>query len=160
VVKGYIIFWDLLPERGISMKKISKYDNICLFFTGMNHLFILLNQVIDMINFNNNIFCVSGYDSEQLYLRWANLTERIGLDKLKKIKFLDKNEINLEDIKENDIIIIIDEEIVISERKCIKINCYELFLNKSNISEIVNKHDYIINSWGIFNIKDLLNAKN
>lgn len=153
-------YLGFITREEINMKKISRYDSICLFFTGINHLFILLNQIIDMLNFNNNVFFVSGYDSEQLYLRWANLTEKIGLARIEKIKFLDKSEINSEDVKENDIIITVDEEISISDKRCIRINCYELFLNKANISKIINRHNYIINSGGIFDIKDLLNIKN
>lgn len=134
-------------------KKIKK---ICNFYVSEYHLEIMLLPYISKeIDNEKNIYIITEKDLiESLNV----VIDRINLDvrKKQKIKNLNWNNAETENIQENSIVILVGSQgfinkkiFEIKEKNIEMIACYDYNEAKNNMCEIVSKYDVMLNTLGI-----------
>lgn len=134
-------------------KKIKK---ICNFYVSEYHLEIMLLPYISKeIDNEKNIYIITEKDLiESLNV----VIDRINLDvrKKQKIKNLNWNNAETENIQGNSIVILVGSQgfinkkiFEIKEKNIEMIACYDYNETKNNMCEIVSKYDVMLNTLGI-----------
>ena len=134
-------------------KKIKK---ICNFYVSEYHLEIMLLPYISKeIDNEKNIYIITEKDLiESLNV----VIDRINLDvrKKQKIKNLNLNNADTENIQGNSIVILVGSQgfinkkiFEIKEKNIEMIACYDYNETKNNMCEIVSKYDVMLNTLGI-----------